>query len=65
MFTRSIEKDIQEYLSGDSRKVLFIWGPRRSGKSTLLAKISAERNARIFNFDFLSDREGFQPRRDV
>ena len=65
MFIRSIEKDIQEYLSGESRKVLFIWGPRRSGKSTLLAKISAEQNARIFNFDFLSDREGFQPRRDV
>ncbi len=65
MFIRSIEKNIQEYLSGETHKVLFIWGPRRSGKSTLLAKIGAKQNARIFNFEFLSDREGFQPRRDI
>ncbi|MBV6397411.1 MAG: hypothetical protein HFACDABA_03025 [Anaerolineales bacterium] len=65
MFMRSIEKDIHEHLSGETHKILFIWGPRRSGKSTLLAKISAEQNARIFNFEFLSDREGFQPRREI
>jgi predicted AAA+ superfamily ATPase len=64
MFIRIIEKNIQEYLSGETHKILFIWGPRRSGKSTLLSKISAEQNARIFNFEFLSDREGFQPRRE-
>ena len=65
MFIRSIEQDIQKYLSGETHKILFIWGPRRSGKSTLLSKISAEKNARIFNFEFLSDREGFQPRREI
>lgn len=65
MFIRTIEKNIQEYLIGETHKILFIWGPRRSGKSTLLAKISAEQHARIFNFEFLSDREGFQPRREI
>ena len=64
MFIRSIEQNIQKYLSGETHKILFIWGPRRSGKSTLLSKISTEQNAHIFNFEFLSDREGFQPRRE-
>lgn len=65
MFTRTIEHDLLAYLSGESAKILFIWGPRRAGKTTLLTKISAERNVPIFNFDFISDREKFQPRREI
>ncbi|GAB4546599.1 MAG: ATP-binding protein [Anaerolineales bacterium] len=65
MLTRAIEQDIQSYLGGESAKILFIWGPRRAGKTTLLSKISAEQGAPIFNFDFISDREKFQPRREI
>lgn len=65
MFRRFIEEKIAKYLSGKSHKVLFIWGPRRSGKTTLLKKLSAEFSVPIFNFDVLSDREKFLPDREV
>lgn len=65
MFTRSIEKKIKSYFEEKRSTILFIWGPRRSGKTTLLSKISKEKNLPIFNFDFLSDRAKFEPKRDV
>ena len=63
MLKRAIEKTIKEYLKGDSFKILYIWGPRRSGKTTLLNKLSKELGVVKFNFDFESDREKFLPRR--
>jgi predicted AAA+ superfamily ATPase len=65
MYTRRIEQDIHNYLGGESSKILFIWGPRRAGKTTLISKVSREQNAPLFNFDFISDREKFQPRREA
>lgn len=65
MLTRHIEEDVQKYLDSDEKRILFIWGPRRSGKTTLLQKISAKLNLPIFNFDFISDQEKFSPERDV
>lgn len=63
MLKRAIEKTIKEYLKGDSFKILYIWGPRRSGKTTLLNKLSKDLGVVKFNFDFESDREKFLPRR--
>lgn len=65
MFIRTIEQKIDQYLKEKTDKILFIWGPRRSGKTTLLSKISKEKNLPIFNFDFVSDRDKFEPRREV
>lgn len=65
MLKRAIEEKIDQYLKGDSYKVLYIWGPRRSGKTTLLNKLAKELNVTKFNFDLESDREKFAPRRDV
>lgn len=65
MFKRAVEEKIKEYLSGGSHKILFIWGPRRSGKTTLLKKLSAKFRVPIFNFDVLSDREKFLPDREI
>lgn len=65
MFKRTIEEKIKEYLSGGKHKILFIWGPRRSGKTTLLQKLSAKFSVPIFNFDVLSDREKFLPDREI
>src|SRR3989338_694006 len=62
LITRSLEKDIAKYLRGNTKKILFIWGPRRSGKTTLLKKISEKLKTPIFNFDLLSARENFVPR---
>lgn len=58
---RTIEQEIGEYLSDTSKKILFIWGPRRSGKTTLLKKFAKKTAAPLFNFDLLSDREKFLP----
>lgn len=65
MFKRKIEDDIAEYLKGKETKSLFIWGPRRSGKTTLIDKLARELGVRKYNFDLESDREKFVPRREV
>jgi len=46
-------------------KIFFIWGPRRSGKTTILQDLSVRHNVPIFNFDLISDRELFIPTREV
>ena len=64
MFIRAIEQAITKHTEGKSPKILFIWGPRRSGKTTLLQKLATERKLPIFNFDFISDQEQFRPDRN-
>lgn len=62
MLKRTIEKNIDDYLQDEkNHKVLFIWGPRRSGKTTLLEKISKRLKLPIFNFDLISSHEQFTP----
>lgn len=65
MINRKIETKIQKYLESDEKKILFIWGPRRSGKTTILNKIAKKYNTKIFNFDFIEDRNLFQPSREA
>lgn len=65
MFKRIIEDKIDKYLKSEDKKSLFIWGPRRSGKTTLLNKLAKELGVKSYNFDLQSDREKFAPRRDV
>lgn len=63
MLKRRIECQIGDYLKSTSHKILFVWGPRRSGKTTILKEVSREKNLPIFNFDFISDREKFPAKR--
>ena len=66
MIARSIKPQISKYLqSNDKGKVLFVWGPRRSGKTTLLEEESRKHKTAIYNFDSYSEREKFTPDRDV
>lgn len=65
MFKRKIEEDIKKYLKSAEKKSLFIWGPRRSGKTTLIDKLGEELEVKVYNFDLESDREKFAPRREV
>ena len=62
---RTIEDQVEEYLKSDNMKILFIWGPRRSGKTTLMDKLAKELNVTKFNFDLVLDRQRFEARRDV
>src|SRR3990167_3750840 len=59
MIKRIIEGEAENYLAGKTTKILFIWGPRRSGKTILLGEIARRHGVRVFNFDLLSDREKF------
>jgi len=65
MLKRTIEAQIAAYLEEKSHKIFFIWGPRRSGKTTILEHLSVSLNVPIFNFDILSDREKFVPERET
>ena len=62
MYQRTAERWIRQYLQ-KNKKILFLWGPRRSGKTTLLQYVSKKLNVPIFNFDFQSDREKFTAQR--
>ncbi len=63
---REIKPQILKYLRSNNKgKVLFVWGPRRSGKTTLLEEISQEYKTPIYNFDSYSDREKFTPDKDT
>lgn len=64
MLSRTVEKYIETYIEGGDYKIFFIWGPRRSGKSTILKNISVKLKVPIFNFDFQSDKKLFVPTRD-
>lgn len=64
MLIREIELKIDRFLAKPKPHLLFIWGPRRSGKTTLLDKLARQHQTPVFNFDLLSDREKFLPRRE-
>src|SRR3990170_1754368 len=55
MFKRLIEEKIEKYIKGKDYKTFYIWGPRRSGKTTILQKLAKELGVRVFNFDFSSE----------
>lgn len=65
MFKRTIQEKIEDYLKGENYKTFYIWGPRRSGKTTILREIAQKLGVRVFNFDFSSDQRIFQPERDI
>src|SRR3989344_6509595 len=59
MLIRAIESQVEKFFKASKYRLLFIWGPRRSGKTTLLEKLSRQYKTPVFNFDLLSDREKF------
>lgn len=62
---RAINASIDSYIRNDDAKILFIWGPRRSGKTTLIDKLAKEIGVKKYNFDLTSDREKFAPNREI
>lgn len=64
MIKRIITGHLEEFLKKDSKKIFFIWGPRRSGKTTILKELSLKLSVPVFNFDMLTDREFFIPGRE-
>lgn len=62
---RTIETDIKEYLKGDNYNTLFIWGPRRSGKTTLIDSLAKKLGVPKYNFDLTTDYHKFVPEREA
>ena len=65
MIARTLQSALDSYLAGEDHKIFFVWGTRRSGKTTLLTELSEKLGVRRFNFDFQSDREFFEPTREA
>ncbi len=65
MLKRAIEADIEKYLLSEDFKTFYIWGPRRSGKTTILKQLSKKLNVPVFNFDYTSDRTKFVPDKNI
>lgn len=65
LYNRFIENDIHTYLKSNDMKILFVWGPRRSGKTTIINRLAQELGVTKYNFDLVSDREKFAPRREA
>lgn len=65
MIKRKIQADVDAYLASKEIKTLFIWGPRRSGKTTLIDGLAKKLGVTKYNFDLASDRDKFSPRREV
>lgn len=65
MIARIVKNQIDAYLNSKDYKICFVWGPRRSGKTTILTKLSGELSAPVFNFDLISDRQIFTPTKEA
>lgn len=65
MIKRTVENTIEKYLQSDSHKIFFIWGPRRSGKTTILKSLSTRLKVPLFNFDTESDKAKFTTDRSL
>lgn len=61
IFKREIETKIDNFLNKAGGKILFIWGPRRSGKTTLIEYLSKNLNSKVFNFDLTNESKKFKP----
>ncbi len=65
MIPRHIESVLEAYLQSKDNRIFFLWGPRRSGKTTLLTYLSKKLKVPRFNFDLISDQRKFLPDKTV
>jgi len=63
MIKRQIQQDINKYINEKDNKIFFIWGPRRSGKTTIIRHLGKQLSIKVFNFDFLDERDFFVPKK--
>ena len=61
IYKRKIEVNIDKFLREKGGKILFIWGPRRSGKTTILELLAKKYNTKIYNFDLINQSKRFFP----
>lgn len=58
---RKLISKLKKELENPTKKVLFLWGPRQVGKSTVLNLLREKYHGAYFNFDNLEDQRLFIP----
>lgn len=58
---RKIGQQMREYLIKPDKPITFLWGPRQTGKSTIIGQLRDEFGGAYFNFDDASDRRLWVP----
>lgn len=53
---RKLLMQMEVYLQRPDKQVVFLWGPRQTGKSTILQALQQKHGGAYFNFDDLTDR---------
>lgn len=61
MKPRKILRQIEKAIIKPDKKIIFIWGPRQIGKSTILDYLYKKHGGSYFNFDDLEDQRVFIP----
>lgn len=61
MKPRKIVSQLEAEISNPSKKIIFLWGPRQTGKSTILNHLRQKHGGAYFNFDDLNDQKLFVP----
>lgn len=63
MINRKLLSDLEKTLIKPTKKIVFLWGPRQTGKSTILNELRQKFGGAYFNFDDLNDQKLFVPER--
>ena len=63
MIKRKLLTDLEKVISRPAKKIVFLWGPRQTGKSTILNELRQKFGGACFNFDDLNDQKLFVPER--
>lgn len=61
MKKRKIAIQMERYLKKPDKKIVFLWGARQTGKSTILKYLYEKLGGVYLNFDDLNDWRGFEP----
>jgi len=61
MKPRKILSQLEAEIIRPAKKIIFLWGPRQTGKSTLLNHLRQKHGGAYFNFDDLNDQKLFAP----
>lgn len=61
MNPRKIVSQLEDEIAHPAKKIIFLWGPRQTGKSTILNYLRQKHGGAYFNFDDLNDQKLFVP----
>jgi predicted AAA+ superfamily ATPase len=61
MKPRKLLSQLEQAIKTPEKKIVFLWGPRQTGKSTILNHLYKSFGGSYFNFDNIEDQRLFVP----